>query len=187
MVFPFTYEALVIGLVRVAGSLPVLRWAFAGAIIAILVDFSDLFMKNLIALGGLGGSAGYQSFDKWLDLVYMVTFLIVALRWRGVARNLAVGLFAFRMIGFAIFEVVQWRGILLIFPNVFEFWFVFVAGRNLFSPNYELTARRTVLWFIALLALKEGQEYVLHWGQLLDRFVATDVLVDWWSFLTSWS
>lgn len=43
-----------IGPGRVAGSLPVLRWAFAGALIAVLADFSDLFQKDFIGLGGVG-------------------------------------------------------------------------------------------------------------------------------------
>ena len=98
-----TLEELVIASARIVGSLPVLRWAFAGAIIAILVDFSDLFMMNLLTLGGL---RDYQAFDKLVDLVYMATFLIVALRWSGVARNVAVALFAFRIVGVAVFEVV---------------------------------------------------------------------------------
>ena len=59
-----TIEELIIVLARIAGSLPVVRWAFAGAIIAILVDFSDLFMMNLLNLGGL---RDYQAFDKLLD------------------------------------------------------------------------------------------------------------------------
>ncbi len=178
-----TLEELVIGIARVLGSLPVLRWALAGAIIAILVDFSDLFMKNLLPLGGV---RDYQAFDKWLDLVYMFTFLVVALRWSGVARNVAIALFAYRMIGVAVFEAISWRGILLVFPNVFEFWFVFVAARNHFKPAYELTARRTVMWLAVLLVLKEGQEYILHWGKYLDRYRATDVVVDWWNWLTGW-
>ena len=46
-------EALVIGLIRVAGSLPVLRWAFVGALIAVFIDLSDLFWRQLIDLGGI--------------------------------------------------------------------------------------------------------------------------------------
>ena len=46
-------EELVILGARILGSLPVLRWAFGGALIAILVDFSDLFMMNLLNLGGV--------------------------------------------------------------------------------------------------------------------------------------
>ena len=173
-----TLEELVIASARIVGSLPVLRWAFAGAIIAILVDFSDLFMMNLLTLGGL---RDYQAFDKLVDLVYMATFLIVALRWSGVARNVAVALFAFRIVGVAVFEVVAWRGLLLFFPNLFEFWFVFVAGLKRFTPGYELTPRRAALWIVPLLALKEFQEYVLRWGKWLDKYRATDVIVDWWN------
>jgi hypothetical protein len=118
-------EEIVIGLVRVLGSLPVLRWAFVGALIAIVVDFSDLFLRNLLNLGGI---ENYQAFDKWMDLVYMATFLIAALRWAGLAKSVAVGLFLFRMAGFVLFEGTQWRGVLFLFPNVFEFWFVYVAA-----------------------------------------------------------
>jgi hypothetical protein len=35
-----TAEVLVIALVRIAGSLPVLRWPLAGGVLAILVDLS---------------------------------------------------------------------------------------------------------------------------------------------------
>ena len=175
-----TLEALVIAIARVAGSLPVLRWAFAGAIIAVLVDFSDLFMMNLLDLGGL---PNYQTFDKWLDLVYMATFLVAALRWNGPARNVAIGLFAFRIVGVAVFESTHWRGVLLFFPNLFEFWVIFMAGLKHYKPQYTLTAPRTILWLVPLLALKEFQEYALHWAQWLDRYRAVDVVTDWWDWL----
>ena len=179
----FTLEALIIFLVRLAGSLPVLRWAFAGALIAILVDFSDLFQKNLIHLGGVGE---YQEFDKWADLVYMVAFLYVALRWDGVKRNVAVGLFAFRMIGMVAFEITTSRTVLIAFPNLFEFWFVFVAALQHWWPHYVLTRFRLAGWLIVLLALKMFQEYSLHGAQWLDNYVATEVVADWWNFLTGW-
>ncbi|MDA1256453.1 MAG: hypothetical protein O3C10_01200 [Chloroflexi bacterium] len=135
----FTLETLVIGLVRVAGSLPVLRWAFADALIAILVDFSDLFQKNLLDLGGVGD---YQQFDKWADLAYMVTFLVVALRWDGVARTVAIGLFSFRLVGLVAFEATSSRTVLLAFPNLFEFWFVFIAALKHWWPGYAFTQKR---------------------------------------------
>ena len=77
-------EELIIAIVRVVGSLAVLKWAFVGGWAAILIDLSDLFLKNLLDLGGV---SNYQAFDKWLDQVYMVAFLVVALRWKGPARN----------------------------------------------------------------------------------------------------
>src|SRR2546427_6972630 len=120
-----TWEMLIVAAFRVLGSLPVLRWAFIGALIAMLADLSDLFLIEAIHLGGVGD---YQRFDKWLDQVYMATFLIVALRWAYVPRTIAVALYAYRMVGFVAFEIVGARDILLLFPNVFEFWFVFVSG-----------------------------------------------------------
>ena len=173
-------EELIIAAVRVGGALPVLRWAFAGAIIAIAVDFSDLFMMNLLDLGGV---RNYQALDKWLDLAYMATFLWAALRWNGPARTIAVGLLVFRLVGVAAFELTDSRSVLLLFPNVFEFWFVFVAGARLFTPHYELTWRRCLLWLAPVALLKEFQEYALHGAQWLDNYIAVDVVVDVWQWL----
>ena len=179
-----TLEQLVIGLIRVAGSLPVLRWAFAGALIAIVVDFSDLFWMGVLDLGGL---RNYQAFDKWLDLVYMFTFLWVANKWVGPERTIALWLFGFRMIGFVAFEVTGNRPVLLVFPNVFEFWFVFGAIRLHYWPNYEMTRQRILKWLAVCLALKMGQEWVLHGGQYLDNFTFFEAVEAIWEFLRFWS
>ena len=48
-----TAEEMIIAAVRLAGALLVLRWAFAGSLAAIAIDFSDLFLMNLIDLGGV--------------------------------------------------------------------------------------------------------------------------------------
>lgn len=170
-----------VGLVRVAGSLPVLRWAFAGSLIAILVDFSDLFLHGWLNLGGLGD---YQSFDKLLDLVYMVTFLVVALRWDGFARSVAVALFIFRIAGVLVFELTDSRTVLLFFPNVFEFWFVGMAAQRHWWPGYRLTGKRVVVLMMIALVLKMGQEWALHGGQYLDKYQATELMEDWWRWLT---
>ncbi len=176
-----TLEQLIVGLIRIGGSLPVLRWAFVGSLIAILIDFSDLFLFGWLDLGGRGD---YQSFDKWFDLVYMMTFLIVALRWDGPARSVAVALFVFRIVGVITFEAAQSRTVLLFFPNVFEFWFVGIAAQKHWWPNFELTWRRVAALFLIALALKMGQEWVLHGGQYLDDYSATELVEDWWNWLT---
>lgn len=84
-----TQEMLIIAAARVLGSLPVLRWPFGSGLVALLVDQSDLFLMNLIDLGGV---TDYQGFDKHLDQMYMVKFFAVALRWearRGTASPMA--------------------------------------------------------------------------------------------------
>jgi hypothetical protein len=176
-----TLEELIIGLIRVAGSLPVLRWAFAGAVIAVLVDFSDLFFREWLDLGSV---RNYQSFDKWLDLAYLATFLIVALRWKGVPRTVAVVLFLFRMAGVVTFELTGNRYVLLAFPNVFEFWFIGVAAQKHWWPDYRLRWKSANYWLLLALALKMGQEWTLHGGQYLEQYVVTELIGSWWGWLT---
>lgn len=205
-----TWEMLIIAAVRVLGSLPVLRWPLAGAIIAMLVDLSDLFMMNLIHLGGV---KDYQAFDKYLDQVYMLTFLAVALRWQPLPRNIAVALYLHRLVGFVVFEVTDSRDLLLAFPNVFEFWFVFVAGLKFFRREegvrreeggwkgeeghagplprlgwlipFRYSAGQLALVGAVLLGAKEFQEYALHYGRWFDNFTAVEAVEAVWHFVTA--
>jgi hypothetical protein len=194
-----TTEELIIAVVRVLGSLPVLIWPFPGAILAMLDDQSDLFLMNLIHAGGV---RNYQEFDKLLDQVYMLTFLIVALRWRGVPRAIAVVLYVYRVIGVITFELTAERDILIVFPNLFEFWFVFVAGIKFFrleappagQPEpprrfaglipYRYTTAQLASVIPVLLAVKLFQEYALHVGRWLDGFTAVEAVEAIWRFLT---
>lgn len=148
-----------------------LRWAFAGALIAIAVDLSDLFLMNLINAGGV---RNYQALDKWLDLSYMLTFLAVALRWDGWGRRIAVVLFVVRAAGFVVFEMTGLRWALIALPNVFEFWFVFVAWKRHWRPGYELTLGPSLAWLLPIVLLKEAQEFVLHGWRGLDDFTAVE-------------
>jgi hypothetical protein len=177
-----TTEMWLIAGVRVAGALPVLRWPLAGAIIAILVDLSDLFIRNLVDLGGVND---YQSFDKWLDQVYMLTFLIVALQWQGTERVVAAALYAFRLAGFAAFEATGERAVLLAFPNLFEAWFLLIAGMHTFHVTWGRSRPLVLGAGAALLAAKLLQEYALHVGQWFEDFTAVEAVEAVWDWLTA--
>jgi hypothetical protein len=191
-----TLEELIIAAYRVIGSLPVLRWPFIGGIVAILCDLGDLFLMNLLDLGGV---RNYQTFDKWLDQVYMLTFLAVTLQWQLLPKTLARGLFAYRTVGFVVFEMTKSRKILFAFPNVFEFWFLWVAGLKFFDlerTQKDAGERRSLLFpyryspaqVVAVLGLltsaKLFQEYVLHYGRWLDGFTAVEAVEAIWDFFT---
>jgi hypothetical protein len=176
-----TPEVLVIALVRIAGSLPVLRWPLAGGILAVLVDLSDLLLMNVLDLGGV---PDYQRLDKLLDLVYMTTFLVVALRWTGPDRWVAVVLFAWRMAGFVAFELSGERALLLLFPNVFEPWFLLVALLHHRWNPVPWTRSRLVLALGGLLAVKELQEWALHEARLFDEITALEAIDRVWRFVT---
>ncbi len=187
-------EAVVIGLIRVAGSLPVLRWAFVGGLIAVFTDLSDLFLRQAIDLGGL---PNYQEWDKWVDQVYIWLFLVVAWRWSGWERTIALWLFGWRLIGFIAFTAGAGREILIFFPHVFEFWFLFVAAR----PHWPLRLRpgwaeqadgtpaslrgaEAIRWLAFLAGLKIFHEYTLHTGRWFDSFSAFEAAEAIWEFVT---
>ena len=185
-----TIEMLIIAAVRIAGSLPVLRWPFYGAIIAILADLSDLFLMNLLDLGGV---RSYQAFDKYLDQLYLALFMVVAWRWGGVERHVSAGLYAYRLIGFVAFEVTRSRGLLLLFPNLFEVWFLLIAARRHFNlqPGLPLALRLPGGWNLRLLAVVGGligtkvfQEYAIHQAKWLDGFTAVEAVEAIERFLT---
>lgn len=160
-----TLEVVVIGAIRLLGSLPVLRWPLAGGILAILVDLSDLLLRDLLDLGGI---PDYQAFDKWADQVYLLAFLFVALRWAGPERTIAIALYAYRLIGFAAFEVSGQRELLLLFPNVFELWFLLVAAVHRFRPGLTWRPLGIAAVLAVLIGLKEVQEWALHGARLFD-------------------
>ncbi|TAK02005.1 MAG: hypothetical protein EPO36_03440 [Chloroflexota bacterium] len=176
-----TLEVLVIAVIRIAGSLPVLRWPLAGGILAVLIDLSDLLLRDALDLGGV---PDYQSLDKWLDQVYMACFLIVALRWEGLERRVAIGLFAYRLVGFFLFELTHERSLLLLFPNVFEFWFLAVAALHRLRPGFSWTAARVGLALILLAGLKEAHEWALHGGRIFDGVTSLEALDRVWRWLT---
>ncbi len=167
-----TPEILVIAAIRIAGSLPVLRWPLAGGILAVLVDLSDLLLRDALDLGGVGD---YQSLDKWLDQVYMAAFLVVALRWQGLPRWIAICLYAYRLVGFVAFELTGDRALLLVFPNVFELWFLLVAAAGPARVASWPTAR-VGLALLALTAVKEVQEWAIHGARLFDGISSLEFL-----------
>ena len=168
-----TLEILVIAAIRIAGSLPVLRWPLAGGLLAVLVDLSDLLLRDLLDLGGV---PDYQSLDKWLDQVYMAAFLAVALRWSGTERTVAVGLYGFRLVGFIAFELTGERTLLLLFPNVFELWFLLVAALHRVRPATAWTRPGIAAALVALSLAKLVQEWALHGARLFDGISSLDFL-----------
>lgn len=168
-----TLEVALIALYRVAGSLPTLRWPLAGGLLAIFVDLTDLYWMNVLDLGGV---PNYQLFDKLADQVYLAIFLIVALRWSGPERTVSIVLYVFRIAGFVLFELSGERAVLLLFPNLFEFWFLFIAAFHHVQPGFEWTRMRLVAVLVPLLAAKEVQEWALHWARLFDNITFLDAL-----------
>jgi hypothetical protein len=168
-----TPEEFLAALLKALAALTVLRWPLAGALVAIAADLLDIVVMNYVDLGG-GGIRNYHAFDKWTDLFALAAFLAVALRWEGRDRAVAVVLCAARLVGVALFEGTGWRGALILLPNLFETWFLYVCMRNAWLPWAAPGPRRALL--AGLVAFKLVQEYVLHGAQVLDRYNLSELL-----------
>ena len=164
-------EELIVIIVRISGSLPVIYFPFFGSLFAILVDLSDLFIIGNLDLGGV---RNYQRLDKLLDLSYMLTFLLVSLRWSKLERNISIFLFIFRISGMIFYEITGSRIILFSFPNIFEFWFI---GISLYKFRNKIINAKSITFILVIATiLKLLQEWVLHWNKYLDNYAMGDIL-----------
>ena len=85
---------------------------------------------------------GYQGYDKALDIYYLTIAYISTMRnWTNLfSFQVSRFLFYWRVIGVVSFELTHIRELLLIFPNTFEYYFIFYeAYRARWDP------RRTAL------------------------------------------
>jgi len=176
-----TLEIVLFVAFRVATSLPVLRWPLAGGLLAILGDLADLLLRDLVDLGGIGN---YQLLDKACDQVYLLLFLVVALRWQGLERRVAVALYLYRLVGSIAFVLTGERAVLFLFPNVFEPWFLFVAAVHHLPGSRRWTPARLAAVLAGLTAVKLLQEWALHIGQVFESMTSVQFLEELWHRLT---
>jgi hypothetical protein len=167
--------ALIVVAIRLLVPLIVFRQVLAGAILSLAADAIDILIFQLLDFSGVWD---YHQLDKLLDTYMLALQVIVAQRREALPRIAATGLFAFRAAGVLIFELTESRLVLVFFPNLFDFFFLWYAAVLHFTPEYALTPRRLALWLGMLLVPKMAQEYILHHARLLGELVALDIIKD---------
>jgi hypothetical protein len=111
----------------------------------------------------------YQSVDKGLDIYYLsIAYLATMRNWTSdAAFRIGRFLFYYRLVGGVLFELLDERLMLLLFPNTFEFFFIaYEVVRLRYEPS-RLAARS---WLVTAAGLwvfvKLPQEYWIHIAQL---------------------
>src|SRR5690606_34724997 len=111
---------------------------------------------------------GYQSYDKALDIHYLTIAYIPTFRnWtNNFAFQVNQFLFSFRLVGVVLFEPFQLRALLLIFPNTFEYFFIWYEAVKLWWNPRKLSRTAVIsaavgIWII----IKLPQEYWIHIAQ----------------------
>lgn len=142
------------------------RYPLPGVVAALILDGVDQTIFQLFTSLPL---EGYQSYDKALDIYYLtITYLSTMRNWtNGYAFGVSHFLFYYRLVGVVAFELTQVRALLLVFPNTFEYFFIFYEAVRLKWDPASLT-RRQVIVATALIwvVIKLPQEYWIHVAQL---------------------
>lgn len=134
-------------------------------LVCLVLDAADNSLLARFTEVDLGPGGPYQSFDKALDIYYLsIAYLSTMRNWTSVpAFRVSQFLFYYRLVGVFLFEALDSRAMLLIFPNTFEYFFIVVEViRTRFDP-----ARFTLRFWLLLGAgiwvfVKLPQEWWIH-------------------------
>ena len=164
-------DALVFGVVvlaRLLLPLLIFRFPLVGILICLILDGIDQTVFQLFTDLELDN---YQSYDKALDVYYLALAYIATMRnW--VSRDafaVSRALFYYRLVGVAAFELTgaEHRALLLLFPNTFEYFFIFY---ELVRTRWNPRRGSMSFWVYAAAAIwifiKLPQEYWIHVAQL---------------------
>lgn len=157
---------LVVITIRLTVPLLILRFNLLGGLAAVAVDALDVVMIEVIGLGGFGDH--YSQLDKGLDTYYLTLELIVAWGWTNRWTQVpAILFFLHRVTGVVVFELTGTRWLLLVFPNMFENWWLYCVAVTRFRPQWTPRSwRNTLIPIVLLLVPKLGQEYLLHYAEV---------------------
>lgn len=142
------------------------RYPLPGVVAALILDGVDQTIFQLFTSLPL---EGYQSYDKALDIYYLtITYLSTMRNWtNGYAFKVSRFLFYYRLVGVVFFELSQIRALLLVFPNVFEYFFIFYEAVRLKWDPSALTRKQVMSATVLIwVFIKLPQEYWIHVAQL---------------------
>ncbi|MEX1294755.1 MAG: hypothetical protein AB1Z67_01155 [Candidatus Limnocylindrales bacterium] len=164
------------------------RFPLPAIVACLVIDAVDQTVFQAVAPDA--DLSGYQSYDKALDIYYLVIAYTATLRnWTNqFAVSIARFLIFWRLVGVVFFELgvplpagledlLGERGWLFIFPNVFEYFFIFYESvRVLWDPRR--MSRQVLLGAAAFIwiFIKLPQEWWIHIAQLdTTDFVQEDI------------
>ncbi len=137
--------------------------AILGAMVLDAVD------QSIFSITIGGELAGYQTYDKALDIYYLaIAYVSTMANWvAGPAFVVGRFLWYYRLVGVALFESTGARWILFVFPNTFEYFFDVIEaiklGRNPFRIGLKwIVVIAAAIWIF----IKLPQEWWIHIAQL---------------------
>jgi len=162
----------IVAVARFLLPLTIPRYPLPGILASLVLDGVDQTIFQQFTTLPLDG---YQGYDKALDIYYLAIAYISTLRnWSNhFAFQVSRFLFYWRLAGVALFELTHLRPLLLIFPNTFEYFFIFYEAYRLrWDP--ERMSKKLLIGAAALIwiVIKLPQEYWIH----IAQFDTTDLI-----------
>jgi len=172
-------ELVIIAVILARLLVPLLipRWPLPAILASLIIDAVDQSVFQAVAPDA--DLTGYQTYDKALDIYYLVIAYISTLRnWTNpFALKMARFLIYYRLVGVVLFELSGIREILFIFPNTFEYFFIFYEAVRLFWDPRRMS-RKVIIGATAFIwiFIKLPQEWWIHIAQLdLTDIVQEDI------------
>ena len=154
---------VVVGL-RFAVPLFIPRFPLPAIVTALVLDGIDQSVFQWLGYD----PPGYQGYDKAMDMFYLsIAYLSVLRNWTSrPALEVARFLFFYRLAGVVLFELLDFRAILLIFPNTFEYFFIAYEIVRLGWDPARVSRRRWVITAACIwIFVKLPQEWWIHVAQ----------------------
>ena len=106
----------------------------------------------------------YQTWDKILDTFYLAIAAYTCISWKEVfAKRVAIFSFYYRFVGVFLEIILNNRGLLFLFPNFFENFFIFYLIYKKFRKEDLFTNKKVAaIVILAILLPKLLQEYSMH-------------------------
>jgi hypothetical protein len=150
---------------RLLIPLAIPRFPIPAILAALVIDAADQTIFDAFD----AEPANYQGYDKALDIYYLTIAYVSTIRnWTdGFAFRTGQFLWYYRLFGVVAFELTEVRALLLIFPNTFEYFFIFYEGVRLLWNPHRLSHRNIILAAAGIwVFIKLPQEWWIHIAQL---------------------
>jgi hypothetical protein len=155
----------VVAAARFFMPLTIPRYPLPGIVASLVLDSADQTIFQQFTSLPL---EGYQGYDKALDIYHLtIAYVSTQRNWvNPFALQVGRFLFYWRLVGVALFELTHLRPLLFIFPNTFEYFFIFHEAYRLRWDPQRMTRKLLVgaaafIWMV----IKLPQEYWLHIAQ----------------------
>lgn len=148
--------------VRLLPALVIFRWNILGAFLFLVLDGVDYVFFS--SFTGIYNDDTYHYLDKIFDqLCFTIQLVVVLKQWnKGAFKKTTIVMYFYRLIGLILFEVTKIKLFLVIFTNIFEYFYlaviVFRKVFNTLKDNW----KNTLLITLLLIPIKLFQELYIH-------------------------